>query len=158
MKERAVHAHLPFHASSKTAAAWYSILLRWMRGGAHLTVSPVTWLMISEMLLLLSTSPITGTVLPRNFSGLLKISAGHQKLHSADIDLFDSQLRCFTHVQVQVHDSKMNIAICRLMGLALEPQLPPLDVKSVIIIRYPYMQSRLLWQPQEGHAVSQEMQ
>ena len=28
----------------------------------------------------------------------------------------------------------MNIAICRLMGLALGPQLPPLDVKSVIRI------------------------
>ena len=28
----------------------------------------------------------------------------------------------------------MNIANCRLMGLALRPQLPPLDVKSVIII------------------------
>ena len=27
----------------------------------------------------------------------------------------------------------MNIAICRLMGLALRPQLPLLDVKSVII-------------------------
>ena len=29
----------------------------------------------------------------------------------------------------------MNVANCRLMGLALRPQLPPLDVKSVIIIR-----------------------
>ena len=28
----------------------------------------------------------------------------------------------------------MNIAICRLIGLALGPQLPPLDVKSVIIV------------------------
>ena len=28
----------------------------------------------------------------------------------------------------------MNIAICRLMGLVLGPQLPPLDVKSVIMI------------------------
>ena len=28
----------------------------------------------------------------------------------------------------------MNIANCRLMGLASRPQLPPLDVKSVIII------------------------
>ena len=28
----------------------------------------------------------------------------------------------------------MNFTKCRLMGLALGPQLPPLDVKSVIII------------------------
>ena len=31
-------------------------------------------------------------------------------------------------------DAVMNIAICRLMGLALGPQLPPLDVKSAMII------------------------
>ncbi len=29
--------------------------------------------------------------------------------------------------------SEMNIANCRLMGLALRPQLPPLDAKSVTI-------------------------
>ncbi len=32
------------------------------------------------------------------------------------------------------YNAEMNIANCRLMGLALRPQLPPLDVKSVIII------------------------
>ena len=92
-------AHQPFHASSKTAAVSYQILLRWMHGGTHLIVSPVTWLMISEIMLLLSTSPITGTVLPRKFSGLLKISGGHQKLHLGDAELSNFQLRCFTHEQ-----------------------------------------------------------
>ena len=29
---------------------------------------------------------------------------------------------------------EMNIAICRLIGLALGPQLPPLDVKSSVTI------------------------
>ena len=31
----------------------------------------------------------------------------------------------------------MNIAICRLMGLALGPQLPPLDIECVLIIFRP---------------------
>ena len=37
----------------------------------------------------------------------------------------------------------MNIAICRLTGLASGPQLPPLDVKSAIIVKI-MMMSRLL--------------
>ena len=34
----------------------------------------------------------------------------------------------------------MNIANCRLMGLALRPQLPPLDVNSVITINYTHLE------------------
>ena len=45
----------------------------------------------------------------------------------------------------------MNIANCRLMGLALGPQMPPLDVKSVMNDEKMFAP---LWHPLQRHTTS----
>ena len=70
------------------------------------------------------TSPFS---FPSSFSG-----AKEREPRSLDIVTLTS-----IHVHrggSDVLDSEMNIAICRLMGLAFGPQLPPPDVESVIAI------------------------